>query len=350
VTVVRVLVLAGLAVLALLGVGTAEAADPGLFYPFVSEASDQRTGSVLFFNYYASSTDSPASDDTDVSLTNTSTTSAAFIRLLFVNGDTGGVAASTICLTATQTARFALSELRPGESGFLIAVSINGVNGCPSSFNHLVGRADVRLASGFRGSLEAVSVPAVSNSFQMFGCDSDSAQVDLAFSGLEDEYARLPRTLELSSVPARADARTLLVVNRIGGSGVSLAGVGSASGVLYDDAQNAFPFSFTHGAPQFRSELSNAFPATSTPFETVIPGGRTGWLALFNASSDFAYLGAALTLAQTSGAKPVAALRTGRDQAAPPSPAITGAVNLRAPTITNGAVTLPGLPVFPPSC
>ena len=348
-TVARGLVLAGLAVLALLGVGTAEAADPGLFYPFVSEVSDQRTGSVLFFNYYASSTDSPASDDTHVSLTNTSTSSAAFIRLLFVNGDSGGVAASTICLTATQTARFALSELRPGESGFLIAVSIDGVNGCPFSFNHLVGRADVRLASGFRGSLEAVTIPALSNGV-LFGCNGSSAGVDLAFSGLPAEYARLPRTLELSSVAARADARALLVVNRIGGNATSLAGAGTVSGVLYDDAQNPFPFSFTHGSPQFRSELSDVFPATSTPFETVVPAGRTGWLTLFNAGSDFAYLGAALTLAQTSGSKPVAALWTGRDQAAPPSPTVTGAVNLRAPTITNGVVTLPGLPVFPPSC
>ncbi len=54
-----------LAVCALLVISTAAfAADPGLVYPAASEVSDQKAGSVLFYNTYTSSASAPAQENT----------------------------------------------------------------------------------------------------------------------------------------------------------------------------------------------------------------------------------------------------------------------------------------------
>jgi hypothetical protein len=339
--------LAAVAVLGLtLGLGPtpAGAADPGFTYPVLSEASDQKAGSILFYNFYTSDP-ADSRQDTEISITNTSTSSAAFMRLLFVDGDTGGVTGSTICLTATQTARFRTSEIHPGKTGYLVAVSMSGVTGCPEAFNQMLGRADVTLASGFRGALSAVGVAA--NYLGTYpGCDANSVFADLTFNNAFGGYNMLPRILELSNLPSRADTRTLLVVNRIGGSFTQgPADVDSMAGTLYDDAGTGFPYAVSQAAPQFRSELSNAFPATGTPFETVVPAGRTGWTKLGHATTDFAYLGAALFLAGGPGG----ALPSSRSQPVAPSAAVTGAVNLRAVSVVP-FVQYKGFPVVPPSC
>ncbi len=62
-----------LAFCALLVVSSAAfAADPGLEYPATSEVSDQKAGSVLFYNTYTSSASAPAQENTRVNITNTS--------------------------------------------------------------------------------------------------------------------------------------------------------------------------------------------------------------------------------------------------------------------------------------
>jgi hypothetical protein len=71
-----------LAVCALLVISTAAfAADPGLVYPAASEVSDQKAGSILFYNTYTSSASAPAQENTRINITNTSTTGAAFVHL-----------------------------------------------------------------------------------------------------------------------------------------------------------------------------------------------------------------------------------------------------------------------------
>src|SRR5215468_8953213 len=65
---------------------SAFAADPGQTYPPTSEVSDQKAGSFLFYNFYTSGATSGATANTRVNITNTSSTSSAFVHLFFVDG------------------------------------------------------------------------------------------------------------------------------------------------------------------------------------------------------------------------------------------------------------------------
>jgi hypothetical protein len=78
------------ALLLLTSVGLA--ADPGLAYPASAEVSDQKAGSILFYNIYSSSPGKPCHDEYSFNVTNTSSSSAAFVHLFFVEGTTCSVA------------------------------------------------------------------------------------------------------------------------------------------------------------------------------------------------------------------------------------------------------------------
>src|SRR5262245_15672406 len=126
----------------------ARGADPGLTYPASSEATDQKVGSVLFYNFYTSGASSGTVQNTRFSMTNTSTVSAAFVHLFLVDGTTGLPTDFFLCLTANETATFLASDIDPGVTGYLLAVAVDGNTGCPFSFNSLSGDATVKLASG----------------------------------------------------------------------------------------------------------------------------------------------------------------------------------------------------------
>src|SRR5262245_7617043 len=120
----------------LLCAAPARAADPGLIYPASSEINDQKAGSVLIYNLFSSSA-TPATEDTRISLTNHSTTSRIFVRLFFVNGASGSAINLFICLLANETMVFQASAVDPGVRGYIIALAVNDINGCPINFNFL---------------------------------------------------------------------------------------------------------------------------------------------------------------------------------------------------------------------
>ncbi len=101
----------------------AMAADPGLTVPPSSEASDQKAGSILFYNTYTSGATSGNTQNTRINITNTSATGAAFVHLYFV-AEGCSIADSYICLTANQTSSFLASDVDPGISGYLVAVRL----------------------------------------------------------------------------------------------------------------------------------------------------------------------------------------------------------------------------------
>ncbi len=299
---------------------------PGSPFPFASEMSDQKAGSVLVYNLYTSSTD-PTKQNTRINITNADPSRSAFVHLFFV-AEGCSVADSYLCLTANQTASILASDLDPGVTGYLVAVVVDA-RGCPINMNCLIGDEYVKFASGHAANLGAEAFAGLAGGLP--ACDGNSVTATLNFDGIS--YNRLPAALALSNVGSRADGNeTLLVLNRIGGNlGIGAATLGTLFGILYDDAENALSFNVTGGC-QLRNTLSNNFPRTTPRFETFIPAGRTGWLKIFNQTGVIGMTGAAINF-NANAASSAGAFNQGH--------------NLHTLTLTTGSYVIP---VFPPSC
>jgi hypothetical protein len=319
------------------------AADPGSVYPATSEVSDQKAGSVLFYNTYTSGATSGNTENTRVNITNTSSTSAIVVHLYFV-AEGCSVADSFICLTANQTASFLTSDVDPGIRGYIVAVAVEQVNGCPTNFNHLIGDLYLKAPPNFAANLGAEAFSALfpggkdQNGNQIPApasvCDPNSPTAVLNFDGSGTGYNRAPRVLALSNIPSRADGNeTVLVINRFGGNlATGAATIATLFGLLYDDAENVLSFSLTSGNCQLRGTLSNTFPRVAPRFENFIPAGRSGWMKIFS-QSDIALSGAMIN---------------GNANAAAQANAFNGGHNLHKLTLTSSAVYT--VPIFPPSC
>ncbi|MBX3279560.1 MAG: hypothetical protein KF868_16275 [Acidobacteria bacterium] len=308
------------------------AADPGLAYPAEAEVNDQKAGSILFFNVYSSSTSNPSVQNTRFNITNTSSTSAAFVHLFFVEGSTCSIADRYICLTANQTTTFLASEQDPGTTGYLVAVAVDGVLGCPVSFNYLIGDEYVKFETGHFANLGAEAFSALYQGI-LPGCDGNSITAPILFTGNAGAYNRVPRVLAISNIGSLGDGNTVRVwINRVGGSLLTGAGsIGAIFGILYDDTESAHSYTLPSSGCQRGATLSDTFPRTVPRFSVVIPAGQTGWTK-FWAATDVGILGVSINNnpnQQTSSG----AFNSGR--------------NMHKLRLTSDAYTVP---VFPPSC
>src|SRR5262252_2808989 len=198
----RRLIQALIAVCVLVGISSvALAADPGLTYPAASEISDQKAGSVLFFNTYTSSASAPAQENTRINITNTSSTSAAFVHIFFVEGTSCGVADTFVCFTQNQTASFTTSDADPGTRGYIVVMAVDGLTGCPVNFNFLIGDEYVKYASGHAANLGAEAIAAIAAI--PADCGASTVATVVNFDGVS--YNRLPRVLADDSIPSRLD-------------------------------------------------------------------------------------------------------------------------------------------------
>jgi hypothetical protein len=308
------------------------AADPGLPYPSDSEASDQKAGSALYYNAYTSSATGQVNANTRINITNTNPFFGTAVHLFFVDGTTCSIADSYICLTANQTASFLAGDVDPGVSGYIVAIATNE-DGSPRFFNYLIGDEYVRYASGHQANLGAVAFAKLNGANVI---SPDGVLATLFFDGLNltGSYNRAPRVVSLDNLPSRADGNdTLLILNRVGGNlAVGASPIGALFGILYDDAETAFSFTFSTSACQFRSSISSSFPRTAPRVDVVIPAGRSGWMKFFS-QSDIGLLGAAINLNPNASSQ---------------SNAFNGGHNLHHLTLT-GAETLI-IPIFPANC
>ncbi|MBL8186728.1 MAG: hypothetical protein JNK38_01900 [Acidobacteria bacterium] len=311
------------------------AADPGQAYPWNAEASDQKAGSILFYNIYTSGPTSGNTENTRINITNTNSSvrGDAFVHLYFVSAGCA-IADSYICLTPNQTASFLTSDIDPGVKGYIVAVAVDGVNGCPISFNYLIGDEYVKMATGHATNLGAVAFaasPGVRDEGGPIGCDSNSVTATLNFDG--NNYNRVPAVLALDNIGSRADGNdTMVIINRVGGNlGIGASSLGTLFGLFYDDAENVLSFSVTGGC-QLMSSISNNFPRITPRFETFVPAGRTGWVKIYSQTGTIGILGSAINL---------------NANAASSAGAFNGGHNLHHLTLTTASYVVP---VFPPSC
>ena len=275
------------------------AQDPGIAIPATSEASDQKAGSLLYYNAYASDATNPATSDTRINITNTNSFSAIAVHLFFVNSANCQVADSYICLTENQTASFLTSDLDPGTTGYIVALATT-VDGIPVRFNFLIGDEYVKFSTGHSANLGAVAFSKL-NDTNLFSSDGTLAGLQLdggpnpANPAGQGSYNRAPRVVAVDNIPSRADGNdTLLILNRVGGDlTTSAATLGPLFGILYDDAETPLSFT-TSGGCQLRQSINNSFPRTTPRVETHIPSGRSGWMRISSTSASVAILGSVI--------------------------------------------------------
>jgi len=86
--------------------------------------SENKLGSVLFFNYYTS--DALSSQvNTRINLTNVHPTQDIIVHIFFVDSNTCIIADAFLCLTGNQTTTFLASDLDPNVTGYLVAVAVD---------------------------------------------------------------------------------------------------------------------------------------------------------------------------------------------------------------------------------
>jgi len=307
------------------------AADPGLAYPAASELSDQKAGSVLFYVFYNSSTTSPNQTNTKMSVTNTSTSSAAFVHLFFVASGCS-VADRFMCLTANQTASFNAFDEDPGIQGYLIVVAADGINGCPTSHNFLIGDEFIKNGGTHQANLgaEAFSALYQGNHPECADVALVPTTVTLRFDGVQ--YNKGGKVLAVASIPSFLDSNdTRLIVVRVGGDLVSgPRTIGSLFGLMFNDAEDGFSYNISAGCQVF-SRFSNDFPRTVPRFTDIIPQNQTGWTKFWTLS-NVAIIGAVLNY---------------NPNAATSSSAFTGGHTLHKLTLTSDTAAMP---IFPPTC
>jgi Ca2+-binding RTX toxin-like protein len=272
---------------------TATPVGPGVNYPQVSAMSDQKAGSVLIYPVYTSSLNT-ALEDTRMTLTNVNPSTPVFVHLFFVDGATCTVADNYVRLTANQTMSFLMSDLDPQVRGYVVAVATSE-NGCPISFNWLVGESLVKFASGHQANLPAVAVAAAPG---LPPCPPDAVTANLLFNGVN--YNALPQVLAVSNVGSRMDLNeTMLVINRIGGNLATQADrLEGMFGMLYDDVESVASFTIGRGGCQLVQTLGNEFPRVLPRYDQMIPGGRSGWMKIQSLTREQAIIGSAINYHQ----------------------------------------------------
>ena len=242
--------------------------------------SDDKPGSLLLYNLYTSSVSGETSQNTRLSLTNLGT-STTFAHLFFIDGATCNVSDTFACLSPNQTSSFLASEIDPGVTGYVVAIAVNE-EGCPISFNNLVGSAQVKFATGHSAVLAAQAVPALYDGV-LKNCTSSLAETVIKLDGID--YGLAPATLVADTIFSQADRQsTMLIVNPVGGNlntADSVNKIGSISGQVFDEAEKGYSFVASINRCQLRDTMSDNFPRITTRLSRVISSGKVGmmWFA-----------------------------------------------------------------------
>jgi len=308
--------------------------------------SDNKLGSVLFFNYYTS--DALSSQiNTRINLTNVHPTQDIAVHVFFVDSNTCIIADAFICLTGNQTTTFLASDLDPNVTGYLVAVAVDG-EGRPVSFNYLAGDELVVTPTGHRFNLAAVAAARRDGNFAS-PINSDGVSSTMFFNA--QQYDSLPYAMILDSFPSQvsgvgaplADTRlyvyTPLPDLAIGGAAFS----GVLFFLVHNDAENTFSGSLPLNCYLTSDKQRITSVRTSPPINTIVPSGRTGWASFFANGSR-------TIVCDTSGGTITLANVPILGATATKVGSFTGGQNLRYATTFNAPGYSITIPVIPPPC
>ncbi len=308
--------------------------------------SENKLGSVLFFNYYTS--DALSSQvNTRFNITNAHPIQDIVIHVFFVDSVTCGIADAFLCLTGNQTTTFLASDLDPNVTGYLVAVAVDS-EGRPVSFNYLAGDELVVTATAHRFGLAAMAVARRDGNYAS-PVNSDGVTSTMFFNGAQYDY--LPYTMVLDSFPSQvgavgaplADTRIYVyspVPNLVTGGNTF---AGTLFFLMHDDAERTFSGQLPLNCYLASDKQRITSVRTSPPLNTIVPTGRTGWAAFFANGSltiDCDTSGSLITLTTV----PLMGATTTRVGS------FTGGHNLRYATTFNAPGFSIKIPVIPPSC
>jgi len=306
--------------------------------------NDQKTGSVLFFNYYTS--DSLSSTvNTRVSLTNVNPVQDIAVHIFLVDTVSCNVADFFICLTRNQTTTFVTSELDPNVSGYLVAVAVDS-EGKPTSFNYLAGEEYVVAPTGHRFGLSAVA--AARHETYSSPINSDGLTSTIFLNG--SQYDLLPRALMLDSFPSQVstpgfpigDTRMYVYspqTNLIDGSGYYS---GSLFFLIADDQENSFSGQLPLVCYITSDKQRISSVRTAPNLSSIVPPGRTGW-ARFYATGSVTAVSDTIGGTKTLDGAPLLGAVTTRLSA------YYGGHNMRYITSYAAGYSI-SIPVIPPDC
>jgi hypothetical protein len=308
--------------------------------------SENKLGSVLFFNYYTSDALS-AQVNTRISITNANPTQDVAVHFFFVDSVTCNVADVFTCLTKNETLTFDATDFDPNVTGYLIAIAVDS-QGRPISFNYLAGDELVVTPTAHRFGLAAVAAARRDGVFAS-PINSDGLTSTLFFNG--QQYDFLPFAMVLDSFPSQvsgigaplADTR-LYVYSPLSDL---VLGESTFSGLLfflvYDDMERSFSGQLPLNCFITSDKQRITSIRTSPNINTIVPAGRTGW-AKFYATGKRTIVGdtngctVQLSNAPLMGAT---ATRVG---------SYTGGHNLRYATTFNAPGYSITIPVIAPPC
>lgn len=306
--------------------------------------SENKLGSVLFFNYYTSDALS-AQVNTRFNITNVNPSQDIVIHVFFVDSNTCNIADAFVCLTGNQTTTFLASDLDPNITGYMVAVAVD-TQGRPVGFNFLAGDELVVTSTGHRFGLAAMAAARRDGNFAS-PINTDGTSATMFFNG--NQYDFLPYAMVLDSFPSQvgavgaplADTRIYVytpMTDLITGNVFS----GTLFFLMHDDAEHTFSGQLPLNCFLASDKQRITSVRTSPPINTIVPTGRTGWAAFYGNGSQ-------KVLCSTSGSTTTLTTVPLMGATATKVGSFNGGHNLRYATTFTPGYSI-SIPVITPSC
>lgn len=264
--------------------------------------SDQKPGSVLFYQRYLSAIGTSNGNNTTISITNTSPTTSGRVRMFFISAADCTSVEQALCLAAQQTATILMSDFDPGTTGYCVAVACDAA-GNPTQFNWLIGNAQLRQTSALNGQFYDTTLSALAVAKKTEGALPATNNVaEMAFN--DTIYDSLPTQLAADNIPSQgtnsgnANATFLSLYRPVS----NLAGVGTSASVAFTINNSTGQSTTSTQSIGCYTDLRLTSLRLNPTLATILSVGKTGWVRI-SASDSGPLIGAQFNTGQyTSGA------------------------------------------------